>query len=82
MHHLSGQTKTAAENKTVQAGSRIIAVVIHQWYVSRSRSVMLVCTPSLAVFRTLYGQMDSNLVNLYATVRVGLFLEFLSLTRT
>ena len=30
------------------------------------------CTPSVAIFRTLYNQLDSNLVNLDATVEGGI----------
>jgi len=41
---------------------------------------MCICTPSVAVFRTCYNQIDWNLANFEATIKVGQFLECLSLT--
>jgi len=59
------------KNKSGQAGSRrhcsshssvALSVGPDQWCVF--------CTPSLAVFRTCYNQVNSNLANLDATVKV------------
>jgi len=71
-HHWSGRTKTATENGVGQAGSRrqlrqplsvALSISRYQW--------CLFCTPSLAVFATRCTQLDSNLANLEATVKVG-----------
>jgi len=80
MHHWSGRIETVTENRTGAAGSRhhcsshlsvASSVGPDQWCVF--------CTPSFAVLRTSYNHMNSNLANLDATVKVGQFLEFLSL---
>jgi len=72
MDHWSGRTETATENWVGQAGSRrrcgshsSVAPSIGpaQW--------CLFCTSSLAVFPTYCNQINSNLVNLEATAKVG-----------
>jgi len=81
MHHSSGWTETVTEKRVGQAGSchhcgsySSVAMLIatDQWYVF--------CTPSLAIFPTCCYQLNSNLLNLEATVEEGYILEFLSAT--
>ena len=54
--------------------SASVSVLLDHWRVF--------CTPSLAVFPTSCNQLDSNLVNLEATVEIRWILEFLSLNNS
>jgi len=68
MHHWSGRTETATENRVGQAGSCDIAAAIRQW---RRRWLQISDACLLAIFPTGCYQVDWNLANLEATVEVG-----------
>jgi len=64
------EPKQRLRTKRAKPDHVVIAAAIRQW---RRQSVQIsdVCFGHLAVFRTCCNQMDSNLANLEATVKVG-----------